>query len=299
MKKIITLLAIIFCVNYVFAQPPSNDSLANKALIEYNNKNFAEAIKICKDIIAKEPEHGRANYLIGMDFYYKNDFTNAIPFLITTEKKLKTSPDLYNALAICTYMSKKEKISEQEWNLTKSYFNEALKIAPNYIYAYYKRALFTINKYHLDQKDSKNEVEKKSVIDDFNKIISLDPNADEAYYYLALMAKINEDYPTAIKNIEVLLNKEKQPVALLSATAALIHDVYKGAKQPSKGIKYLKNCIERIEKVDLTGLGKVKPMSNANNGLRNDLLQLFYMIFYFWHGSRLFHSDNTQHTLSL
>ncbi len=276
MKKITTLLAILVSINFAFAQPPSNDSLANKALIEYNNKNFAEAIKICKDIIAKEPENTRANYLIGMDFYYKNDFSNAIPFLTTTEKHLKTNADLYNGLAICTYMSKREKVSEEEWNLTKSYFDAALKIDPKNIYAFYKRALFTMSKYRLDKKDSKNEAEKKSAINDFNSIISIDPNVDEAYYYLALLAKTDEDFPTAIKNIEVILNKEKQPVALLSATAALIHDIYKGAKQTSNGIKYLKNCIERIEKVDLAGLGKVKPMSNANNGLRNDLLQLFY-----------------------
>ncbi len=285
MKKLIFLLMAVFCVNYTFAQQISNDSLARKAIKAYQANKPEEGAVILNEILSKEPEHSIANYIKGVNYFTNGDYKNAKTFFTIAEKKDKSNVTLYYYLAVSIFLENKGKVSDEEWIIVKRYFEEALKLAPGATQIYMDRAKFTFNRFILRNNISKHETEKNEALSDFNKVISLQPDeADEARFYIAKISSDARDYTTAVKNIDVILKRDKQPVSLLYQTAGLIYEAYTETNKYDEGIKFLENCITRIEKVDTVYFGKKTPISNSRDfedgDLRRALLSLFYVKYY-------------------
>lgn len=158
--------------------------LYKKALAEYNKGDFVNAIRDCKQILAKYPDNPHTNDLIALTLYKKGDYKEALSYCDRSIKQVK-SP---------AYFVRRAKINTalKNYRNTLSDYRQALKIDNNYDYAYLGRAEF--------KRDKMNDY--KGAIADFKSYLKIHPNNGNV---MRAIAKIqNENLGSPLESLQTL-----------------------------------------------------------------------------------------------
>ena len=205
----------------------SNNLDINNILNLYKEKNYNSFIKSGLKLLKKNPKNYQLTYLIGLSYVNLQKYAEAEKYfdkLLYVQKK----PEIFFIQANIHKQLKK-------YDSAISYFEEAIKLNPNFSEAYNNLG------------NTKKRVGKiDEAISCFEKAIQLKENNIEAYFNLANTYKENRYFNELIKIYEKILSFNKNDIKTLyniGSAYLFLGDISKGKYYFEKIIKINKNHV--------------------------------------------------------
>ena len=205
----------------------SNNLDINNILNLYKEKNYNSFIKSGLKLLKKNPKNYQLIYLIGLSFVNLQKYAEAEKYfdkLLNVQKK----PEIFFIQANIHKQLKK-------YDSAISYFEEAIKLNPNFSEAYNNLG------------NTKKRIGKiDEAISCFEKAIQLKENNIEAYFNLANIYKENKYFNDLIKIYEKILSFNKNDIKTLynlGSAYLFLGDISSGKYYFEKIIKINKNHI--------------------------------------------------------
>jgi tetratricopeptide (TPR) repeat protein len=170
--------------------PENKDALLKLAEIYFFAKQYESSVKFIDKVLAIDVHLAKAYFMKGMNFKEAGDTGKSISSFQTAAEQ---DPQYYDA-----YMQLGMIMSTKKNPLALNYYNNALRIQPESQEALYGRAMF------MQESGAYNQA-----IDDYKKILSLNPSSRDAHYnqgYIALLYQ--KDYKTALRHFEDALKAD-------------------------------------------------------------------------------------------
>lgn len=180
-----SLLRLDSCFN---ANYYKDSSLYYKGMILLKNNQYAEAKKVCSELIKLFPDFLDAHYLKGLIFYSEKSYVSAIDeFSVVLDKNRKHVKARYNRSTAFGMIENYKKAIED--------LDECVSQKPMYSQAYYSRAYW--------QEYLGNHA---AAIKDYEYTINIDPKNYDAYLGLAY---IYQSQKNKVKSCEIINNAIK------------------------------------------------------------------------------------------
>ncbi|HET6244098.1 MAG: tetratricopeptide repeat protein [Bacteroidetes bacterium] len=202
-------------------EPENIDARMKLAELHLYLKNYKESIGNIDKILRIDKYNAKAYFIKGMAFKESGDTAKAVSSFQTT---VEQDPDYYHA-----YMQLGLLFATQKNKLALDYYNNALKVTPNSIEAWYAAGVFcqenNMHKkaiesyfnileidtehvyahYNLGYVHSEYLKEYKTAIDHFSNALSFKPSYYEALYMRGYCYERLGDFPKALENYDLAL----------------------------------------------------------------------------------------------
>lgn len=173
--------------------PQNVEAHLKLAELYYLVKKYQESINYINEALKIDKYNARAYFMKGLNFQESGDTAKAVSSMQTAVEQDADYYDAYLHLGLL-YAAKKNR-------LAVDYYNNALKIKPNSIEAYYDRG-----KFFQDIGDYKNAE------NDYNIILKLNPNYQFAHFNLGVICLLRDDKSAeeAVKHFDNAIKIDSQ-----------------------------------------------------------------------------------------